>query len=211
MLLCSFSVRGGRRGLKLLLMPQRVEMTRHQTVTDVYCGSFHTFAVVDHGAEVYVFGLNNYGQLGLGDDEQRYVPCRLDNYPPAGYAAKNGEPQFSGGQHHSLMLYGGRVFAFGRSDYGRLGLGESDVAVMVPQPVPGLEDITQLTTGLAVSLCCDTKGAGHSWGMGTNNQLATEGEDDVDCPVAMLGKQLETRRVLAVSGGGQHTALIAAL
>ncbi|XP_065186805.1 regulator of chromosome condensation-like [Sycon ciliatum] len=203
-----FSMRGGRRGLKFLLEPHRVEMPRHRTVTDVYCGSFHTFAVVEHGTEVYVFGLNNYGQLGLGDVEMRNMPCRLENFPPADVSAKEHEPQFSGGQHHSLMLYGGRVYAFGRSDYGRLGLGGSDVEVTEMTQVPGLSNVSHLTTGSAVSLCCDADGKSLSWGMGTNNQLASEGEDDVDCPTAMIGKQIESRRVLAISGGGQHTALI---
>lgn len=164
--------------------------------------------MVDHGAEVYVFGLNNYGQLGLGDLETRYVPDRMESYPPAKLAPRSSDPQFSGGQHHSLMLYGGKVFAFGRSDYGRLGLGEMEEYVSEPTPIAALENVSQLTTGLAVSLCCDESGTGHSWGMGTNNQLASEGEDDVDCPTAMLGKQLENRRVLALSSGGQHTALI---
>lgn len=57
---------------------------------------------------------------------------------------------------------------------------------------------------------CLTSVAGRvfAWGMGTNYQLGTGEEDDVWSPVEMTGKQLENRRVLAVSSGGQHTVLL---
>ena len=45
--------------------------------------------------------------------------------------------------------------------------------------------------------------------MGTNGQLGHAEDEDAWEPVSMLGKQLETRSVLGVSGGGQHTVLIA--
>lgn len=51
-------------------------------------------------------------------------------------------------------------------------------------------------------------GRAFAWGMGTNYQLGTGEEDDVWSPVEMKGKQLENRRVLAVSSGGQHTVLL---
>lgn len=51
-------------------------------------------------------------------------------------------------------------------------------------------------------------GRAFAWGMGTNYQLGTGEEDDVWSPVEMTGKQLENRRVLAVSSGGQHTVLL---
>lgn len=51
-------------------------------------------------------------------------------------------------------------------------------------------------------------GRAFAWGMGTNHQLGTGEEEDVWSPVEMTGKQLENRLVLAVSSGGQHTALL---
>ena len=49
-----------------------------------------------------------------------------------------------------------------------------------------------------------------SWGMGSNGQLGqSTDEEDAWEPGTMLGKQLEQRKVMAVSGGGQHTVLIA--
>ena len=45
--------------------------------------------------------------------------------------------------------------------------------------------------------------------MGSNGQLGQSDEEDLWEPGTMLGKQLEQRKVMAVSGGGQHTVLIA--
>ena len=50
----------------------------------------------------------------------------------------------------------------------------------------------------------------YSWGMGTNGQLGLGSEDDILEPVFIKSKQLENRRVLSASAGGQHTVLLAA-
>lgn len=49
----------------------------------------------------------------------------------------------------------------------------------------------------------------YSWGMGTNGNLGTGDVKDVDEPVLVKGKQLEGKTVVRVSGGGQHTLILA--
>jgi hypothetical protein len=44
--------------------------------------------------------------------------------------------------------------------------------------------------------------------MGTNLQLGGDDEEDVYEPTPMGGRQLEGRRCLQISSGGQHTALV---
>ena len=44
--------------------------------------------------------------------------------------------------------------------------------------------------------------------MGTSLQLGTGQEDDIWKPVKVAGKKIENRRILTVSAGGQHTALL---
>ena len=48
-----------------------------------------------------------------------------------------------------------------------------------------------------------------AWGMGSAGQLGTGDEDDVFTPQQIKSKQLESRSLLRVSGGGQHTILLA--
>ena len=53
-----------------------------------------------------------------------------------------------------------------------------------------------------------SSGEAYSWGMGTNHQLGTGEEEDSWSPTKITGKKMENRRVLAVSAGGQHAALL---
>jgi len=57
-----FVARGGRRGLELLLLPERVHAKNRRTVfSDVWAGSYDTLALSTDN-EVLVCGLNNYNQ-----------------------------------------------------------------------------------------------------------------------------------------------------
>ncbi|XP_017883700.1 regulator of chromosome condensation-like [Ceratina calcarata] len=47
--------------------------------------------------------------------------------------------------------------------------------------------------------------------MGTNGQLGTGGEDDVEEPILVKGKQLEGKTIVRVAGGGQHTLALATI
>lgn len=50
----------------------------------------------------------------------------------------------------------------------------------------------------------------YGWGMGTNGQLGTGEEDDCESPTLIKSKQLQDKKVLRVSSGGQHTVILAA-
>ena len=66
-----FVARGGRRGLTLLLHPDRVHAKNRRTVfVDVWAGSYVTLALsIDN--EVLVCGLNNYNQVILFETKIR--------------------------------------------------------------------------------------------------------------------------------------------
>ena len=65
------------------------------------------------------WGLNNYGQLGIGGLENQYLPQQIEEFNDLDIIS------FQGGQHHSLALTSdGRVFAWGKNDDAQLGLGE---------------------------------------------------------------------------------------
>ena len=68
-----------------------------------------------NGREIYVFGDNKYGQLGLGDYKDRNRPTLL--------LKDNQIKNIITGEHHSIILKNnGQVFVFGRNDCGQLGL-----------------------------------------------------------------------------------------
>uniref|UniRef100_W5M7K3 Regulator of chromosome condensation 1 n=2 Tax=Lepisosteus oculatus TaxID=7918 RepID=W5M7K3_LEPOC len=201
-----FTNRGGRKGLKRLLVPQRVLVRARGKVhfKDVFCGAYFTFAVSKEG-HVYGFGLSNYHQLGTQGTSSCFSPVKLT-------AFRNSTTSwvaFSGGQHHTICLDSeGKVYSLGRAEYGRLGLGQGAEEKAEPTPVPEMVDVQSVACGASVSYAVTMQGSVFAWGMGTNLQLGTGEEDDEWSPVEMMGKQLENREVLSVSSGGQHTVLL---
>jgi len=209
-----FVARGGRRGLELLLHPDRVHAKNRRTVfVDVWAGSYVTLALsIDN--EILVCGLNNYNQLGVPKGKVLFTLTKSKTLTEAA-ADCGGWSQIIPGQHHTVALdAAGRVHALGRVEYGRLGLGkqrETDATEPV-QVLGALEHrkCVDVSSGTAVSFAVTEDGECFSWGMGTNGQLG-HGDDEEDAyePGKMLGKQLDTRKVMAVSGGGQHAIIIA--
>ncbi|NWY95659.1 RCC1 protein, partial [Loxia curvirostra] len=204
-----FASRGGRRGLQRMLVPQLVPVRGRgrrskMRFQDAFCGAYFTFAVT-HEGHIYGFGLSNYHQLGTQDTEPCFSPQNLTCF-------KNSTKSwvgFSGGQHHTVCVDSeGKAYSLGRAEYGRLGLGAGAEEKSTPTVIPELPSIVSVACGASVGYAVSSDGRVFAWGMGTNYQLGTGEEDDVWSPVEMTGKQLENRRVLAVSSGGQHTVLL---
>lgn len=214
-----FTSRGGRRGLDLLLKPDKVRAPRRRTTfTNVWAGSYCTLALTSDG-EILACGLNNYSQLGVSGKKGGIVfhtLIRSSGFTDTG--AKNGGwKNIVFGQHHALGLDGqGTVHSIGRVEYGRLGLGgpetdggKEDAKVPVAVPKLSAKKCVDISCGTAVSFAVTKDGECFGWGMCTNDQLGHGEDDDAWEPALMKGKQLESRHVVAISGGGQHTVLLA--
>ncbi len=152
-------------------------------------------------------------QLGVPKGKVLFTLTKSKSLTEAA-ADSGGWAQIVPGQHHTLALDAkGRVHALGRVDYGRLGLGKNQKSDAIePTRVLGAlatRKCVDVSCGTTVSFAVTSDGECYSWGMGTNGQLGHASDDDAWEPEKMLGKQLETRKVMAVSGGGQHTVLIA--
>ena len=114
------------------------------------------------------------------------------------------------GQHHTVVCCDGDVLTCGRREYGRLGLGENCEEPSVPTRIESLKGVTakSVEAGGSCSFVVTATGELYSWGMGTNLQLGMSDEEDVWTPSKVTGKKIENRRILSVSAGGQHTALL---
>ncbi|ESO92365.1 hypothetical protein LOTGIDRAFT_178675 [Lottia gigantea] len=208
-----FTNRGGRKGIEYLLNPRVVRCKKYRTrrlakFSDVWTGQYVTFAEEEETGEIYGWGLNNYYQLGFEDMENKFHPQRIKSF-----CREEGKwTMISGGQHHTIALdSNGKVYSLGRSDYGRLGLGENCGEKFSPTRITALDskNCNYIDAGGCASFAVDDQGDVYAWGMGTSKQLGNGSEDDLFVPQKMEGKQLQSRKCLKVSGGGQHTVLLA--
>jgi regulator of chromosome condensation len=63
-----------------------------------FCGGYHTI-LVHESNELFAFGLNNYGQLGLGDLEEHQIPDLVE-----GIDTTSAIKCVSGGEHFTVIL-----------------------------------------------------------------------------------------------------------
>jgi RCC1 and BTB domain-containing protein len=51
----------------------RIEKVHARKAKDIFCGNYHSFYVNDQG-QVFAWGMNNHGQLGIGTRENTCIP-----------------------------------------------------------------------------------------------------------------------------------------
>ncbi|ETE72892.1 RCC1 and BTB domain-containing protein 2, partial [Ophiophagus hannah] len=99
-------------------IPRRVTgCLQNKIAVNIACGQMCSMAVIENG-EVYVWGYNGNGQLGLGNGGNQPTPCRI--------AALQGihVQRIACGYAHTLVLTDeGHVYAWGANSYGQLGTG----------------------------------------------------------------------------------------
>lgn len=91
-------------------------------VSVIGCGSYHCMIVVSGESNgLFTCGLNNYGQLGVGDKDNRSLLAKV-SLPLMASSPNVSIVATKGGMHHSMILTSnGKVFAFGRGDSCQLG------------------------------------------------------------------------------------------
>ena len=168
-------------------------------VISAAAGGYHSLALTADG-EVWSWGLNNHGQLGLGGFANTTAP-----QPVAGLHGRR-VVQLDGGEHHSLALtQQGELLGFGRADSNQLGLGEAGAARDVPAPIAGVAAVERVACGS--NHCCAVTRDGdlYTWGFGEMGQLA-HGEADDEAAPRVVGAV--RGRVAMAGAGGQHTVLL---
>lgn len=96
-------------------------------VEDVLSNSASSAAIVNNNGkqEIYVWGENKYGQLGLGDVNIRHTPTLLDSSKLGNYLSVK---EIIFGTHHNMTIIvntsiGERIYVCGANNLGQLGIG----------------------------------------------------------------------------------------
>ncbi|KAL3696817.1 hypothetical protein R1sor_010893 [Riccia sorocarpa] len=183
------------------LVPRKVVAFEGIPVKMLAAGAEHTAAVTECG-KLYGWGWGRYGNLGLGDRNDRLVP---------GEVAPVNNEKFTlvacGWRHTITVAESGNLYTFGWSKYGQLGHGDY-LDHLVPHQVGGLKDkpIIQISGGWRHTVALDDAGRLYGWGWNKFGQVGVGNNDDQPSP--QLVKNLDGEKVKQVSCGWRHTVCI---
>uniref|UniRef100_A0A452RZU1 Probable E3 ubiquitin-protein ligase HERC4 n=1 Tax=Ursus americanus TaxID=9643 RepID=A0A452RZU1_URSAM len=123
-------------------VPRNIKSLSDIQIVQVACGYYHSLAL-SKGNEVFCWGQNKYGQLGLGIDCKKQASPQLIKsllgIPFTQVAA--------GGAHSFVLTLSGAIFGWGRNKFGQLGLNDEN-----DRYVPNL--LKSLRTQKIVYICC---------------------------------------------------------
>ncbi|HEX2677148.1 MAG TPA: hypothetical protein VHM19_10925, partial [Polyangiales bacterium] len=165
--------------------------------TVLAAGLRHTCQITD--GELWCWGENTSGQLGLGNTSSHATPTRVGD--------ANDWLDVAGGQHHTCGLRApGQLWCWGENNVGQLGLGDT-APHFEPTRVGVIEDFSDVSCG--GDNCCALR-SGHTlycWGdnlEGSPGQNDTPGALDVLTPSRVAGSLAIQR----FSVGGAHSCAI---
>jgi alpha-tubulin suppressor-like RCC1 family protein len=171
-----------------------VTLPAGRTARQVAAGGLQALVLLDNG-EVHAWGLNDVGQLGVGDSLSRTAPTKVTLPRPA--IAVTAGRQFS-----LALLDDGRVFAWGANDLGQLGNNSREVSLL-PVQVSVLTDVVQITAGNSHALALRADGSVWAWGANVSGQLGDGSFKPSRVPVATGLTQIARIR----AGGGVSAAI----
>lgn len=181
--------------------PQLVDALSSQVITKVACGLYHT-VVVTAGGEVYSFGKNDYGQLGLGHARNAKVPSLVK------ISTSDSDEKIvdvSCGYYHTVVITEkGKLITWGRNDYGQLGIGSKDHK-NTPQyvPLPLSSKIKYTSCGCYHTLILLANGRVMVFGRNNKGQLGAGARTlpSADLPLPIPSNSLSNDDVVCIAAG----------
>ena len=144
-----------------LYLPTGKRITSMTQVSDISVGGSHVCGI--KGGKAYCWGMNDYGQLGIGANINRTIPTLLTLPVVNVY-------ELAAGKQHTCAAASGKVYCWGRGDLNQLGNGSS-LASNSPQLVTGMTaDYYRVGAGDNFN-CALKNGKLQCWGDNLRNQL----------------------------------------
>ena len=153
---------GHSKNASLATVPRLVQALESVVVRSVAARGAHTLALTQDG-QVYAWGRNDGGQLGMGDRQPCKTPTLVRHLVDSGVQVA----QIACGRVHSLAVsQDGFLFSWGSNEDGATGQSDGDAA-LVPALVPGVRGVTSVACGSRHSLVLvESSGAGSGNGGG---------------------------------------------
>nr|KAF6267160.1 retinitis pigmentosa GTPase regulator [Pipistrellus kuhlii] len=168
--------------------------------TYLACGDEHT-AVITGNKKLYMFGSNNWGQLGLGSKSTVCKPTCVKALKPEKVK------HVACGRNHTLVsTEGGKVYAVGGNNEGQLGLGDTEDrnTFHLIEFFTSQHQFKQLSAGSNTSAALTEDGKLFMWGENSEGQIGLNNTCNVYFPHEVtIGKPIAW-----ISCGYYHSAFV---
>ena len=166
----------------------------------IAAGGLHSLALKSDGT-VWAWGYNVFGELGDGtltSQNMAIIPVKEGG----GVTFLHGITAVAVAGDHSLALRSdGRVFGWGRNNYGQLGRGNVTFREYLSAPVQNLTGVVAIAAGMDHSLALKSDGTVWGWGRNSFGQLGNGTTATYSAPVRVSSLE----RVTAISAGQFHS------
>jgi alpha-tubulin suppressor-like RCC1 family protein len=163
-------------------------------------GYAHTCGLRKDGT-VKCWGLNNRGQLGVGNTNNSSLP---ELVPGLGSVI-----DLAAGNAHSCAVLGsGSVLCWGANSYGQLGVGDTSDR-SAPTTVFGISDAIAVTAQAFTTCALHSNGTVSCWGYGSDGELGN-GMNSSSAVTPVAVSNLTGITAISASAAGYHTCAISA-
>ncbi|XP_029141530.1 X-linked retinitis pigmentosa GTPase regulator [Protobothrops mucrosquamatus] len=174
--------------------------TSQPKIKQLAAGSYTSAALTEDG-QLFMWGDNSEGQIGLGNEANVCVPHQVDVGKPVFWIS-------CGYYHSALITCDGELYTFGESDNGKLGLSLAQLKNnRVPQLVSGIPSrVNKVACGGGHTVAL-AGGEVYTFGLGQYGQLGL-GTFIFETSEPKIVNHLEKHKICNIASGENHTALI---
>ncbi len=183
--------------------PTKATMPTNTVVTQIAAGYDHALALTEDG-EVYTWGSNDYGQLGISTDSSVKTPTKIT------IGAQETIVSIAAGEKFSLALTeDGTIYAWGNNASQQLGVSKDvETERNVPAAVDALSAhfIVSITAAYNSAAAITANGELWMWGKNESLQLGTD-SGTVTLPHRILNGSVAANAYM-VAFGQNHSAVL---